>query len=148
MECELPIGRSARLGRIKNSEGGSLIREMNWLWSLIPFAVGLVLLSLSWLRPQNARGKRLREWGLPITGLLGWLIVLAVVMNLCAMGLSVILPSVLPNASGEAYRVVGTIGALAGGYACAIGLQVLGNIMRRARGLPPLKLHWIRIREK
>ena len=114
---------------------------------LIGLALGVALPSVAWLRPNTPKGW-LREWGLPITGLIGWVFVLISVMNLCALALSSLLPRLWPNASETAYRIVVAIGVIAGAYVCVIGLQVLGNIMRRARGQRPERINWIRVREK
>lgn len=115
---------------------------IHWDGMAAGVAIGAALLLASHFRPQSKTW--VREWAFPLTGLLGWLVLLVCFADIGAFGGVMVAKRAWPNASAFELRLTAGLGAVAGIYIAAIGSQVIANLANAAQSKPLEKIRWTR----
>jgi hypothetical protein len=110
------------------------------LRTTVMIGVGLLFLFCSWFAPKKGWKK---EWGFPLLGLLGWMVLVVAASVLGAKATASLLAAQWPTMNNLAFRLLSGIGGIGAMWIAAICAQLVGNIACLVQGLPPEKIRWI-----
>jgi hypothetical protein len=108
---------------------------------LIFIAAGLLILFWGWFPTKR---DWVRDWAVPLLGLLGWLLLAVGAMVLGAKATAYLLFVSWPAVNDFVFQILCGLGGVGGLWIAVISTQFVENLARLSQGLPLEKIHWIK----